>query len=214
MVKHICEKEFIITMGHRKFTLLATLFAEGHAWAAGRPTLSAMRTAPSPIVATSHYDALLGGRPLSALQTTMAELAQIIRQTVDEGAMPSRVWLDLDNGECLTVIFERTRDDTVGRTCTMRVRQSRVLDECSLEEPGGCRDVGCVAVRWNVQTHEAVLVDLFKATKGERLGCDLSSADNRSVKWGQLMVCVLSRTPLLTPKHIETRAVSTLGSSG
>ena len=43
-----------------------------------------------------------------------------------------------------------------------------------------CTDVGCVAVRWDLRAREAVLLDLFKATSGARLGCDLSSADDPS----------------------------------
>ena len=114
----------------------------------------------------------------------------------------TRVWLELTCGENLIVVFEQTKDDSESTT-TMRVRQTRVTDECELDDPAGCVDVGCVAVRWNLRTREGVLVDLFKAKKGDRIGCDLSSADNPRVKWGQLMLRVVDDVAaLLHCRHV------------
>ena len=73
----------------------------------------------------------------------------------------------------------------------MRVRQTRVAGECSLDNPAGCTDAGCVAVRWDLRNNEGVLLDLFKAKAGARLGCDISSADDGGVKWGRLMMRVV-----------------------
>lgn len=150
------------------------------------------------------YEALLGGRPAStAPMTTRTELSQLIRHAVDlhEAAAaidaealpapPTKVWLELSNNESLLISFEHTRLDTRG-TCTMRVRQTRVTDECVLDEDSSpCVDVGCVAVRWNLNSRKGIVVDLFQATRGERIGCDLSSADNPKVKWGRLMLRVV-----------------------
>ena len=36
-----------------------------------------------------------------------------------------------------------------------------------------------------------MLLDLFKAKAGVRLGCDLSSADDAGVRWGHLMLRVV-----------------------
>ena len=76
----------------------------------------------------------------------------------------------------LVVGFEPCSD--FSGSCTMRVRQTRVAGECSLDNPEGCNDAGCVAVRWDLRTGEGVLLDLFKAKAGERIGCDISSADD------------------------------------
>ena len=56
----------------------------------------------------------------------------------------------------------------------MRVRRTRVLDECSVDNPSACRDVGCCAIRWDLTTREGAIVDLFKSVGRERAGCDLS----------------------------------------
>ena len=79
-----------------------------------------------------------------------------------------------------------------------------LLDECRVDDPTAqCADLGCVAVRWNLLTREGVLIDLFKAKKGERVGCDLSSADSREVKWGELMLRVVDDVAsLLGCRHV------------
>ena len=152
---------------------------------------------------TARYEALPGGRPRSATLIGGDELAQLIERASREADhSPKRVWLELTNGQSLTVVFERTNDDTDG-TCTMRVRQTRVTDECALEDPRGCVDVGCVAVRWNLNTRQGVLVDLFKAKRGDRSNCDLSSADDPKAKWGSLMLRVVDDVAALTrTRHV------------
>ena len=147
----------------------------------------------------------------------LADFRKLVEQVVagahqEEAA---RVWLDLTNGESLSLSFEHMRDDKAGETCTMRVRQT--YDECSRDDEcqvdltadsssssmSVCRDIGCVAVRWNLRTSEGVLVDLFKAQKGNRIGCDLSSADDPSVKWGELMLRVVDDVAsLLRCRHV------------
>ena len=137
----------------------------------------------------SSYEALEGGRPRSAVRIERAAFAQLIRRSTHPASEPSRVWLDLANGESLVVGFE----PCVGEEgcCTMRVRQTRVAGDCSLDNPSGCTDAGCVAVRWDLRSDEGVLLDLFKAKAGARLGCDLSSADDTGVRWGRLMMRVV-----------------------
>jgi hypothetical protein len=137
----------------------------------------------------TRYEALHGGRPSSAMPVPLSKLAALARSAALDG-QTSRVWLDLTNSESLVVAFEPVgaSDSAEGCCCTMRVKQQRIVDECPVD--GGCDDSGCVAVRWDLHAHEAVLLDLFKAKGGERLGCDLSSADDSSVRWGELMMCV------------------------
>jgi hypothetical protein len=167
---------------------------------------------PRPLIMAAPYEALHGGRPGSAKQIDGAELANTIRRVAMGESEPQRVWLDVQdctsyrdhcNGESLVVVLRKLRDDSKA-TCTMSVRQTRVLDACDVDSnPEGCRDVGCVAVRWNLSTSEAVLIDLFKGTKGERVGCDISSADNREVKWGRLMLGIVDDlAALLHVRHV------------
>ena len=177
---------------------MLTLAAWSLSWLPAQPPATPQR-----------YEALVGGRPSSVAPVNSIEgLSNLIHHAVDmhsdksaasadaqneelgSAAPPTRVWLDLTNGESLVVSFEQMRDDTVD-SVTMRVRQTRVTEECELDDPSMCVDVGCVAVRWNLQTREGILIDLFKAKHGERLGCDLSSADNPKVKWGQLVLRVV-----------------------
>ena len=138
----------------------------------------------------ARYEALEGGRPKSAAHIrSRAAFTQLIRRTAHPASDPARIWLDLANGESLVVGFEPCAGEE--GCCTMRVRQTRVAGECSLDNPAGCTDAGCVAVRWDLRNNEGVLLDLFKAKAGARLGCDISSADDGGVKWGRLMMRVV-----------------------
>ena len=138
----------------------------------------------------ARYEALEGGRPKSAAHIgSRAAFTQLIRRTTHPASDPARIWLDLANGESLVVGFEPCAGEE--GCCTMRVRQTRVAGECSLDNPAGCTDAGCVAVRWDLRNNEGVLLDLFKAKAGARLGCDISSADDGGVKWGRLMMRVV-----------------------
>ena len=160
-------------------------------------------------IASSPYEALVGGRPDLSVPLERRDLRRLIYRKAKEGEIaeereaPTRVWLDLTNGESLSLTFEKLRDDHPG-TCTLRVKQTRLLDECRVDDPTAqCADLGCVAVRWNLLTREGVLIDLFKAKKGERVGCDLSSADSREVKWGELMLRVVDDVAsLLGCRHV------------
>ena len=157
---------------------------------------------------SSSYEALVGGRPDLSVPLALADLKRLIHRkaaeqgaTAESGVAPTRVWLDLTNGESLSLTFEKLRDDSPG-TCTLRVKQTRLLDECRVDD-AKCVDLGCVAVRWNLNTREGVLVDLFKAQKGQRVGCDLSSADDRDVKWGELILRVVDDVAsLLGCRHV------------
>ena len=151
---------------------------------------------------TSRHEALEGGRPDAAAPVDSASLVQLIKGAIHDD-FDARVWLELTNGENLIVVFERTCDDGP-EMCTMRVRQTRFSDACELDENGsGCHDVGCVAVRWDLQQREGVLLDLFKATKGNRIMCDLSSADNPNVPWGRLLMRVVDDVAaLLRVRHV------------
>lgn len=141
---------------------------------------------------------LVGGRPEQAVQLDMAhELKALIHTVVRvRSGLSERVWLDLANDENLIVVFEIAKDDNA-HTCTMSVKQTRVMEECELDTPGACHDAGCVAVRWNVDSREGCLVDLFKAKKGERAGCDISSAKDPNVRWGKIMMQVIDDIALL-----------------
>ena len=154
---------------------------------------------------SSSYEALVGGRPDLSVPLALADLKRLIhRKAAEQGATaPTRVWLDLTNGESLSLTFEKLRDDSPG-TCTLRVKQTRLLDECRVDDPTArCVDLGCVAVRWNLNTREGVLMSLFKAQKGQRVGCDLSSADDRDVKWGELILRVVDDVAsLLGCRHV------------
>lgn len=172
-------------------------------------------TAPSSMMQqrapTMRSEALEGGRPSSAISIDSQTFAKLIRETInarnhncagDDPPAHIRAWLELQNGENVLVSFEHLPDDTM-ETCTMRVRQTRQMAECNAENPEACRDLGCVAVRWNLRTREGVVVDLFKAKKGQRVNCDISSADNPSVKWGQLMLRVVDdMAAMLDIRHV------------
>lgn len=140
------------------------------------------------------YQALSGGRPLSAVPldaaTTVARLVHSAAATSDGTHRSSRLWLDLSNGESLVVAFEPLSEQQ--HCVLMSVQQTRLTDACDLDDDS-CRAscVGCVAVRWDLRSHEGVLLDLFKAKAGERTGCDLSSADDEGVQWGRLMLRVV-----------------------
>ena len=169
------------------------------------------------MVVSPRYDALPKGRPASAAPLDGQNLARLVEHALIDvssaaaaikdtlgppAATAPRVWLELSNGENLIVVFERLHDDTEDTT-TMRVRQSRVTDECNLEDLSSCIDVGCIAVRWNLRTREGVLVDLFKAKKGDRVGCDISSADDQDVRWGPIILRVVDDlVALLGMKHV------------
>ena len=149
------------------------------------------------------YEALSGGRPLSAMPLEAAStVANLVRSAADSAATaggvhhPTRLWLDLSNGESLVVAVQPlSREFPLPKEqhCVMMsVQQSRLTDECALDDDS-CRDgcLGCVAVRWDLRSREGVLLDLFKAKAGERNGCDLSSADDTGVRWGRLMLRVV-----------------------
>ena len=87
--------------------------------------------------------------------------------------------MDLTNGESATFAFGREADGTI----MMRVPNT----ECDVDAP--CPS--CVAVRWNLSSGEGVVLDLFKAQKGVRAGCNLSSVFQPSVRWGQLMLRIV-----------------------
>ena len=175
-----------------------------------------------PARSTPRYEALVGGRPTTAAPLgTPQDIARLIKNSVVDvhqaaraikaelivtPSAATRVWLDLNMNQSLLLSFEQTRDDTPS-TCTMRVKQTRLADECTLDgtssESSTCADVGCVAVRWNLATRQGILIDLFKNTKGERIGCDLSSADDPNVPWGQLMLRVVDDIAcLLQMQHV------------
>ena len=195
--------------------LLALALSSAAAWSIQGRLPAAPRATSHFSVAAHRSEALQGGRPSSALRINSSAFARLIRgaakyaefdaSSVSDARAPdpwARAWLELANGETVVVSFERTRDDT-NETCTMRVRQSRLTAECSVDNPAACNDVGCVAVRWNFLTREGVLVDLFKASKGLRTYCDLSSADNPRVKWGQLMLRVVDDiAAMLGMRHV------------
>ena len=147
----------------------------------------------------ARYEALEGGRPKSAARIERAAFAKLIRRATHPASDPARIWLDLANGESLVIGFEPCAGEE--GCCTMRVRQTRVAGECSLDNPAGCTDAGCVAVRWDLRNNEGVLLDLFKAKAGARLGCDLSSADDGGVKWGRLMMRVVDDVAALVGVH-------------
>ena len=154
---------------------------------------------------SSTYTALVGGLPHGKSPMQLEDFRSVVHHHAANGGEgdAQRVWLDLTNGQSLTLTFEKLKDDILGETCTMRVRRSRELDECELDDPSQCRDVGCIAVRWNLRTSEGVLIDLFKATKGKRSGCDISSADDPSVKWGRLMLRVVDDiASMLRCRHV------------
>ena len=100
---------------------------------------------------SSSYEALVGGRPDLSVPLALADLKRLIHRkaaeqgaTAESGVAPTRVWLDLTNGESLSLTFEKLRDDSPG-TCTLRVKQTRLLDECRLDDPTAkCVDLGCV----------------------------------------------------------------------
>ena len=92
---------------------------------------------------------------------------------------------------------------TDGQQWVSAIEHRRVPNLADAPEAGAKLLVGCVAVRWNIETSEGVLVDLFKAKKGQRIGCDLSSADNPRVKWGALMLRVVDDVAtLLRCEHV------------
>ena len=164
---------------------------------------------PAPRPSTP-YTALEGGRPADALPIHTKDIAHVARDAVGprievgeaaaavrellaeshELEAPARVWLELANGESLVVGFMRAHDDS-DSTCTMRILQSRVCCYGCNPQRDTLRDPGCLTVRWNVAKSEGVLIDLFKAKKGERVGCDISSADNKDIKWGALLLRVV-----------------------
>jgi hypothetical protein len=170
---------------------------------AAATALQAPARAPPP---PPRYEALEGGRPPTAKRIGRPAFARLIRRATHPDAEPARVWLDLANGESLVVGFEPCSD--FSGSCTMRVRQTRVAGECSLDNPEGCNDAGCVAVRWDLRTGEGVLLDLFKAKAGERLGCDISSADDGGVRWGRLMMRVVDDVAAVVGAHAARRAAS------
>ena len=125
------------------------------------------------------YEALSGGRPLSAVPLEAATtVASLVRSAADSAATTdgvhhsTRLWLDLSNGESLVVAVEPlSREFPLPKEqhCVMMsVQQSRLTDECALDDDS-CRDgcLGCVAVRWDLRSREGVLLDLFKAKAGK-----------------------------------------------
>ena len=152
--------------------------------------------------APARTEAQEGGRPATATRINDGEFAKLVHGAAfrDE---PARVWLELVNGENLVVSFETTVDDVANTTCTMRVRQSRLEDQCSPTFPEACRAEACVAVRWNLRHRRGMLLDLFKARKGCRTNCDLSNTQDRSVRWGELLLRVTDDiAALLGCRHV------------
>ena len=167
--------------------------------------LSVASSVALPTNGGSRYEALVGGRPSSVAPMQGTQLARIAQLAAREGRT-SRLWLDLSNGESLCVTFEPTLDPSamiladIVESCDMRVKRTRVSDSCPVDSPG-CDETGCVAVRWDLAKREAVLMDLFKATNGIRVGCDLSSADDSNVRWGELMLRIVDDIAVLLGIH-------------
>lgn len=185
--------------------LIAALVERPHAWQLRSSTAVMRHERPRawhfarlPPPAMNKYEALEGGRPRTAARMSIADLADLI---IKSDLPSSRVWLELTCGESLVLAFDREHG---GCECMMRVQQTRIMaEECTLDDPAGCHVVGCVAVQWNTEMRTGVVLDLFKAKSGARAGCDISSADNRSIRWGALMLRVVDDIAcLLNVRHV------------